>query len=212
MGVILYILISGTPPFSGPNNQAIMDAVSAGNYTFEGMIEWQTLDDIWKSVSKECMELIRHMLTPAEQRLTAEQVLKHPWMAAAGGTSAVPFPLQARKNLQRFGTLQKLKKAVLSYLATQLSEKEVTTLKSSFVSLDKNGDGILSCEEVLSGFKGSPAEGELQRIVGLLDTDKSGFIDYNGEASDHSCRVHCGDHWRGRVPQSRDAQASLQRL
>jgi calcium-dependent protein kinase len=121
------------------------------------------------------------MLTPAEQRLTAAQVLAHPWVVAGVRVSAVPLPPHARKNLQRFGTLQKLKKAVLSYLATQLSEKEVMALKKSFVALDKNGDGILSCEEILLGLKGSPGEAELARVVGMLDTDKSGFVDYNGE-------------------------------
>ncbi len=36
MGVVLYILLSGAPPFYGPNDQAILSSVKSGKYEFDG--------------------------------------------------------------------------------------------------------------------------------------------------------------------------------
>ena len=93
---------------------------------------------------------------------------------------AASLPLIVLKNLKVFRGAQKVKKAVLTYLATQLSEKEIEPLKKLFLSLDKNGDGRLSLEEIHTGFKGRPDEQEFVDIMVSMDTDKSGYIDYNG--------------------------------
>jgi len=75
-GVIMYILISGEPPFNDPraDNDAIMKKVELGKYDIE--------HGVWKSVSKEAKDLIKKLLTydPAE-RISAEQALKHAWIA-----------------------------------------------------------------------------------------------------------------------------------
>jgi calcium-dependent protein kinase len=51
-----------------------------------------------------------------------------------------------------------------------------------FKEFDKNGDGVLSREEILEGYKrfmnDADAEAEVNRIMEQVDIDKSGFIDY----------------------------------
>ena len=56
-GVIMYILLSGEPPFNDPkaDNDAIMKKVEAGTYDLEG--------GVWRSVSDEAKDLVRKMLT-----------------------------------------------------------------------------------------------------------------------------------------------------
>lgn len=66
-------------------------------------------------------------------------------------------------------------------MATQLSEKELEKLKNMFISLDVNGDGRLSRQEILKGLAGKENEKELIEIMRAMDTDGSGYIDYNGK-------------------------------
>uniref|UniRef100_A0A1D1YQ28 non-specific serine/threonine protein kinase n=1 Tax=Anthurium amnicola TaxID=1678845 RepID=A0A1D1YQ28_9ARAE len=72
-GVILYILLSGMPPFWGKTKSRIFDAVRAAKLWFPS--------DSWDHVSSSAKDLITGMLCkdPA-QRLTAAQVLAHPWI------------------------------------------------------------------------------------------------------------------------------------
>lgn len=67
-GVILYILLSGIPPFWGKTKSRIFDAVRAADLQFPS--------NPWDSISDSAKELIKGMLcTDTSRRLTAEQVL-----------------------------------------------------------------------------------------------------------------------------------------
>jgi calcium-dependent protein kinase len=120
------------------------------------------------------------MIAPAEKRINSQQVLDHPWVKKyTGQEETVELPQIVTINLKKFKSAERVKKVVLSYLATQLSEKEMEPIKKLFVALDKNGDGKLSMEEIESGLKGKEHSKELVELVKSMDTDKSGFIDYN---------------------------------
>ena len=67
-GVILYILLSGTPPFWGKTKSQIFDAVRAADLQFPS--------NPWDRISDSAKNLVRGMLnTDPFQRLTALQVL-----------------------------------------------------------------------------------------------------------------------------------------
>jgi calcium-dependent protein kinase len=44
-----------------------------------------------------------------------------------------------------------MKKTVLLYMATFIPENEVSELKQLFTSLDKNGNGMISKDEMIDG-------------------------------------------------------------
>lgn len=72
-GVILYILLSGIPPFWGETKSRIFDAVRAADLRFPS--------DRWDDISVSAKDLITGMLcTDPTQRLTAAQVLDHSWI------------------------------------------------------------------------------------------------------------------------------------
>lgn len=183
MGVILYILICGAPPFYGANDLAILESVKKGRFEFDSIFSLLhlLLVPVWKTISSECKDLISKMMCPCDRRLTAQQVLDHPWITRlADKPGKVELPAIITHQLKVFRSAQRIKQVVLTYLATQLSEKEMEPMKKLFMSLDKNGDGILSQEEINEGLKGRPDERELVSIISSMDTDGSGFIDYNG--------------------------------
>eukprot|EP00826_Nyctotherus_ovalis_P038896 TRINITY_DN3685_c0_g1_i3.p1 TRINITY_DN3685_c0_g1~~TRINITY_DN3685_c0_g1_i3.p1 ORF type:complete len:163 (-),score=45.61 TRINITY_DN3685_c0_g1_i3:262-750(-) len=120
------------------------------------------------------------MLRPAATRLTAAQVLQHSWLETVHSKRVKEvMPVVVTRRLRKFRRYQKIKQAVLTYLATQLSEKEIASLRTCFVKLDKNGDGVLSMEEIIEGLKKAALSENFLEIAQSLDTNDSGYIDYN---------------------------------
>ncbi|EFN59416.1 hypothetical protein CHLNCDRAFT_137935 [Chlorella variabilis] len=75
LGVILFILLTGRMPFDGKNQEAIAEAIEAGRYCMD--------PQLWSGVSEDAKDLVRSLLQQdPQQRLTAEQVLQHPWLSA----------------------------------------------------------------------------------------------------------------------------------
>lgn len=103
-------------------------------------------------VSDYAKDLISKMICKVGTRLNAEGVLKHPWLTAADvPPSKLALNLQSLKG---FSACNKLKKVALTYMASQMSEQEITELGKLFKQLDKNGDGQLSVEEIKEGLVG----------------------------------------------------------
>ncbi|KAI5711596.1 hypothetical protein M8J76_014618 [Diaphorina citri] len=92
LGVVVYILLCGYPPFYGncgedcgwqrgetchACQEILFHSIQQGHYDFpEG--EWSTISD-------EAKDLIRRLLVKdARKRLSAASVLKHPWISTAG--------------------------------------------------------------------------------------------------------------------------------
>ncbi|XP_030524844.1 calcium-dependent protein kinase 26 isoform X1 [Rhodamnia argentea] len=72
-GVILYILLSGVPPFWGKTKSKIFEAVRAANLRFPA--------SHWEGKSSLAKDLIAGMLQlDPTKRLTAAEVIDHPWM------------------------------------------------------------------------------------------------------------------------------------
>lgn len=77
----------------------------------------------------------------------------------------------------------KLKQATLAFIASQLvGREEKEHLEKIFKSIDKNGDGHLSKEEILEGYEdhfGVPiSEEDVDRMFRNIDVDGNGTIDY----------------------------------
>ena len=79
VGVILYVLLSGSPPFTDENQSELFRKIRMGEWTFDGKEEW-------KDISEEPKNLIRGLLvTNPGQRLTAEQALHCNWLKESKG-------------------------------------------------------------------------------------------------------------------------------
>lgn len=75
-----------------------------------------------------------------------------------------------------------------------MTNKEKDSLKEIFMSLDKNGDGTLTQEELLEGYTklyGSKerAVSEVNYLMNSADIDNNGVIDYSGIVFIIFCRV-----------------------
>jgi len=78
----------------------------------------------------------------------------------------------------------KLQEATKLFIITQLmSNKDIKEARDIFRDLDSNGDGKLSRDELLNGYRKfipvASASALVDKIMKEVDTDNSGFIDYN---------------------------------
>jgi calcium-dependent protein kinase len=72
-GVILYVLLSGKPPFYGQNDAAILDMIRYSEPSFA--------DPVFNSVSESAIDLITKMLIKEPSlRPSMEEVINHPWL------------------------------------------------------------------------------------------------------------------------------------
>jgi calcium-dependent protein kinase len=119
-GVILYIILSGYPPFSGTTDEEILENILRGEYDFD--------DKIWDSISPEAKDLIEKLLTSEDERLTPKDALIHPWIHNYSRLeSEVILSHTHTERLRNFQKSKKLKKAALTYLASRVSDEDILT-------------------------------------------------------------------------------------
>ncbi|CAJ2664471.1 calcium-dependent protein kinase 10 [Trifolium pratense] len=193
-GVILYILLCGVPPFWAETEQGVALAI------LRGVIDFKR--EPWPQISDSAKSLVRQMLEPdPKKRLTAEQVLEHPWLQNAKKASNVPLGDIVRTRLKQFSLMNRFKKRALRVIAQHLSLEEVEIIKDMFTLMDTDKDGRITYEELKAGLRkvGSQlAEPEIKLLMDVADVDGNGVLDY-GEfvaVTIHLQRMENDEHFR----------------
>ncbi|MCO5603764.1 hypothetical protein L7F22_057916 [Adiantum nelumboides] len=173
-GVILYILLSGVPPFWAETEQQIFEQVLKGDLDFE--------TDPWPHISESAKDLIRKMLLRnPEKRLTAHQVLCHPWIRKDGVAPDKPIDPAVLSRMKQFTAMNKMKKLALRVIAERLSEEEIAGLKEMFEMIDADNSGTITFDELKTGLRrlgSSLMDTEIQALLEAADVDNNGTIDY----------------------------------
>lgn len=191
-GVILYILLSGVPPFWAENDQGIFDAILRGHIDFSS--------DPWPSISSGAKDLIRKLLqSNPKERLSPFEALNHPWMKEDGEAPDKPLDIAVLTRMKQFRAMNKLKKVALKVIAENLSEEEIVGLKEMFKSMDTDNSGTITFEELKAGLPklGTKlSETEVRQLMEAADVDGNGTIDYIEfiTATMHMNRVDREDH------------------
>ena len=168
-GVILYALLSGLFPYSNledANDRPL------------------PLDTPFKDISAQAKNLLLQMChKDAKVRLTSQQVLDHPWMTGELRDSGPPIQLgdEVTKRLRGYTAMNRLQKDAMRVIASNMSPDEVHGLQIFFASLDVNGDGSISLDELRAGLdrRGSAMmQDELLAVMHGIDLDNNNSIDY----------------------------------
>ncbi|XP_012252791.2 MAP kinase-interacting serine/threonine-protein kinase 1 isoform X3 [Athalia rosae] len=166
LGVIMYILLCGYPPFygncgtdcgweKGENCQSCQEllftSIQEGRYEFP--------DRDWKCISEDAKDLIRGLLVKeAHQRLSAESVLKHQWInpgpiGEEGGDRSLTTPQIIRRNnsareLSAFAeSAMAVNRVVLQHFSVnleELAENREPRLSTSSTDEDNHPYGHMS--------------------------------------------------------------------
>ncbi|KAG9454951.1 hypothetical protein H6P81_007855 [Aristolochia fimbriata] len=175
IGVMLYILLAGVPPFWAESESGIFNAILKGNIDFTG--------EPWPSISPGAKELVRRMLQKEPKlRITASEVLNHPWIKEDGDAPDTPIDGSVLDKLKQFRAMNKFKKVALRVIAGCLSEEEIMGLKAEFKNMDSDNNGTITLEELKQGLakQGTKlSHYEVEQLMEAADADGNGNIDYD---------------------------------
>jgi len=110
VGVILYILLGGYPPFNENNQRMLFRKIRKGQYEFH--------EEYWGSVSQEAKNLISSLLNiDPNARLSASQALKDKWITSDAKLLEDKDLGTNLEELRKWNAVRKVKAAVKSIIA-----------------------------------------------------------------------------------------------
>ena len=173
-GVILYVLLSGNPPFNGPSDGVIYSKIKKMEFKFP--------PEKWNRISDEAKDLLKKMLCEEEKRLTASEVLKHPWFKNENNKLSLEKLDFSSSFFKDYKKTCELKKMILFLIASRLQESEINDLKEIFQAFDSDNDGQIKYSEFEQGLLKLKSKeikpDEIHSYFTSIDTDKNGKIDY----------------------------------
>ncbi|KAL7531107.1 hypothetical protein ACHAXR_005810 [Thalassiosira sp. AJA248-18] len=121
LGVIVYILLGGYPPFIEQNQRELFRKIRKGQYEFH--------EEYWGSVSADAKDMISCLLTvqPAK-RLSAKEALQHKWMTQDDSVLAGQDLGTNLSELRKYNAKRKFKAAVNAVILAN----KVTSLGVNF--------------------------------------------------------------------------------
>ncbi|MBN3311841.1 MAPK3 kinase, partial [Atractosteus spatula] len=136
LGVIMYILLCGFPPFYSNTGQAI----SPGMKRRIRMGQYEFPNPEWADVSQEAKQLIHQLLkTDPSERMTISQFMNHPWINQS--MVVPPTPLHTTRVLMEDKEMwDDVKEEMTSALATMRVDYDQVKIKD----LDTSSNPLLS--------------------------------------------------------------------
>mmetsp|Transcript_7514 Transcript_7514/g.7956 ORF Transcript_7514/g.7956 Transcript_7514/m.7956 type:complete len:453 (+) Transcript_7514:53-1411(+) len=112
MGIIIFIILGGYPPFQHKNQAKLFQRIKKGHFEFH--------EKYWSHVSPEAKDLIRKLLElNTHKRLTATQALEHPWFKKEAGILSSHNLQDNQAELKKNQGLAKFRSAVHMVMAIE---------------------------------------------------------------------------------------------
>jgi len=148
LGVIVFMLLSGYPPFNGSDEKRIRKIVAAD-------VDWSH-PRRWAKVSESAMDFVKGLLaqSPAA-RLDTQAALHHPWLTSAGLTKSRPLLSAAQlRSIDSYAGSPLFRRAILQLVARELASDDVSDLCRTFLEMAGDEEGTVRFSELKAAIRG----------------------------------------------------------
>lgn len=178
LGVLLYVLLAGYPPFNGDTQHEIFHKITHGEFDFDR--------DEWDDVSTQGKSMISSMLIlQPDKRATLDQILKHDWFRMHREQGTKPqVPLRILDKLTHYKAPKRLKQEALKVVVKLLSNDQIDELRvryrqQAFEAIDTERTGFLTMAELQNAMEQAGlhiAKDEISRIFYLEIVNKVDYL------------------------------------
>ncbi|KAL7537450.1 hypothetical protein ACHAXR_007827 [Thalassiosira sp. AJA248-18] len=131
IGVIIFILLGGYPPFQNAQQRKQFESIKIGEFKF--------IDKYWGKVTDEAKSLIKSLLcVDPQKRISAEDAMDHPWMQIDPQRLRRSSLFSSIENMREFQYKRKFKSAVQSVMF--LNRMSLTTPSSNLNNNENGGE------------------------------------------------------------------------
>ena len=173
LGVITYMLLSGTPPFAGNGENEILSRVKKGSYDLN--------ISKFDKVSAHAKDFIKKLLVmDPKKRMSAKQAQEHVWLHDFD-LADEPLDIGIVGSLRGFHQHSAMKKLVCEVLAYTLMPEQIHDLRKEFEKIDVSGTGEFTIEEFRDALAKSQhvSVEECDQIFLDMDIEHSGKIHWH---------------------------------
>jgi len=177
VGVVVYVMLSGRTPFNADNLAGIAKEIRNCRYTFKY--------PEFEKASEQALDFVRTCLqVDPTVRPTMEGLLQLEWLKNSSGYVATDeHKNNLSANLAKFSRGDKFQQGIITFIiANTEMDDEMKALSRLFRHLDKNGNGRLQSDELMTGlhevFGVDQAMIDGEQVMKSMDVDKDGKIDY----------------------------------
>ena len=183
LGIIAYMMLTGSPPFFGDSSDAIHEMIRTKEAEYP--------EKRFEGRSAEVIDFLKLLLVKdPNKRVTLETALKHPFLKKAdtmaledGSHRRTEASSDVVDSLKGFMELSKFKQVLMSSVAFTLTSEQIAELKEEFHAMDTDHSGTISMKELresMATVRGvGGGESHMSKMFSDVDVNSDMEINYN---------------------------------
>mmetsp|Transcript_74853 Transcript_74853/g.216380 ORF Transcript_74853/g.216380 Transcript_74853/m.216380 type:complete len:568 (+) Transcript_74853:90-1793(+) len=177
-GVIVFVLLTGAMPFTGPD-EAKVEKILKG--------EIEIHEPVWSRLSDDARAFVgRLLVVQPTARMSAREALAHPWLQSCAmkirdTATAAGIDNAVVNSMVKFATHSKFRRACFSMMAWSLTNAERAQVREDFMRMDQGNTGTIRLEDlkrVLMKHAQLP-DAEVRKIFAAMADDNPDEINYS---------------------------------
>ena len=172
LGVIMCLMLTGTYPFIGSNNNEVYHCIMKEELKFDS--------HVYKHITPLGIEFMKSLLKKSpKERLTAQEALDMQWIKLSKENTA---DRNIFRNLSIYKPPNIMYRMTMGILVKYMSSSELANMTAAFNEVDQEGNGYLSVKDIERCIKISGIvmpKREINEIFKRLDFGGDGVIHYS---------------------------------